>query len=281
MRFLIAIDGSSQAEVVLNFSAQFMRLAHEPFTILTVIENKKDYQQAEAILTHARVLLEAEKVSLSTKIRIGHPAEEIIREAEEFDYGLVVLGEGKHRTLTTRFSLGSTSYRVAEHAPCGVLIVKGIDHPIQRILLCDSGANKSSLLSRFTSQLVNLLEGEKEITVLHVMSQISAWPGVSGRQLRASAKDLMDEKSLEGEFLKQNIHILEQTGVYSNPKVRHGLVVDEILTEMESVQYDLVIIGAHKSERWQRLLLDDLAKKIMVQSEIPVLVVKEIEAKKQ
>ena len=214
MRLLIAIDSSSQAETVLRFSTPIVQSTKEPFTILTVVERKNDYQRAQAYLAQARDLLGSENINLRTKIRVGHPAEEIICEAEEKDYELVIVGEGKHRNLATRFLLGSTSIRVAEHTPCGVIIVKGIGNPIRRILLCDSGANKSSLLSRFASQLTNMLEGEKEITVLHVMSQISAWPGISGRQLRASAKDLMKENSLEGEFLKAR---------YKNPRATRYL----------------------------------------------------------
>lgn len=274
MRFLIAIDGSTQSEIVLRFSAQFVRYADEPFTLLTVIEHHKDRQRAEAMLINARELLESEGGKHLTKIRVGHPAEEIISEMEECDYGLVVVGEGKHRNLATRFLLGSTSIRIAEHAPCSVIIVKGIGNPIRRILLCDSGAEKSLMLSHFTSLLAGLLGDELDITVLHVMSQISAWPGISDRQLRANAKDLIAEHSLEGKFLRQDIKILEQPGIYSNPKVRHGLVVDEILAEAQSGDYDLVVIGAHKSEGWQHLLLDDLARKIMIHSHRSVLVVK-------
>ena len=274
MRFLIATDGSTQSKVVLRFSAQFARRAEKQFTILTVIEHNKDRQRAKAILAHACELLESEGLSLRTKIRTGHPAEEIICEAEEYDYELIIVGEGKHRNLAPRFLLGSTSVRIAEHAPCAVIIVKGIGDPIRRILLCDSGAQKSLVLSRFALRLADLLEGEIEITVLHVMSQISASPGVSGRQLRANAEDLIEESSLEGEILGQDIKFLEQPGIYSNPKVRHGLVVDEILAEAHSGDYDLVVIGAHESKGWQHLLLDDLARKIMIHSEMPVMVVK-------
>jgi nucleotide-binding universal stress UspA family protein len=56
--------------------------------------------------------------------------------------------------------------------------------------------------------------------------------------------------------------------------VRHGLVVDEILAEAQRGDYDLVVIGAYRSEGWQRILLDDQAHKIIVQLDRPVLVVR-------
>ena len=43
-------------------------------------------------------------------------------------------------------------------------------------------------MRRFTTRLAEWLGGEEEVTVLHVMSQLSAGPGVRGQQLRAEAE---------------------------------------------------------------------------------------------
>jgi nucleotide-binding universal stress UspA family protein len=170
-----------------------------------------------------------------------------------------------------------------------VIVAKGKVGPIQRILLCDSGAQGPlagfqnagetervvpSLLARFTAQLADMLVGEEEITVLHVMSQISAGPGVRGTQLRADVQSLIEEHAPEGELLRQDVQILEQPGVRVRPQVRHGLVVDEILAEAAAGDYDLVVIGAHRGAGWQRILLDDLAHKILMQLDRPVLVIR-------
>jgi nucleotide-binding universal stress UspA family protein len=106
------------------------------------------------------------------------------------------------------------------------------------------------------------------------MSQISAGPGVRGKQLRAEVEELMGERTPEGELLLRDLQALERPGVRSRPKVRHGLVVDEILAEVRDGDYDLVVIGAYRGAGWQRILLDDLAHQIVVQLERPVLVVR-------
>ena len=274
MRFLVAINGSSQSDVILRFSAQFKSCVKGLFTVFTVIEHEKGVQRGEEILAQAARRLASAGVSPRVQIRTGHPAEEILREAEERHYDLVIMGEGAHRRLATRPLLSATTMRVVEHAPCSAIIVKGVGEPIRRILLCDSGAENSLFLSHFVSRLSNLLEGREEITILHVMSQISAWPGTGDRHLRANAEALIEENTWEGEFLGRDIEILERFGIHSNPKVRHGLVVDEILAEIQSGGYDLVVIGAHKSEGWQRLLLQDLARQILIQSECSVLIVR-------
>jgi nucleotide-binding universal stress UspA family protein len=159
-------------------------------------------------------------------------------------------------------------------------------------LLCDSGAESpsvglseatgpsvelskgNSILSRFAARLADLLENDVEITVLHVMSQLSAGPGVRGRQLRAGAEELIAESTPEGELLERDIRILARPGIHSRPKVRHGLVVDEILAEARDGDYDLVIIGAYRGKGPRHILFDDLAYKIVTRLDRPVLVVR-------
>jgi nucleotide-binding universal stress UspA family protein len=45
------------------------------------------------------------------------------------------------------------------------------------------------------------------------------------------------------------------------------------LTEAKDGDYDLVIIGAHRREGWRGILLDDLARKIILQIDRSILVV--------
>lgn len=273
MRILIAIDITGRTDEVLHFSAQIASRAIDMPTVLIVIEQKIDRvsSKVEEILARAHKLLDVP--DLISKVRFGDPAEEIIRETEEGIYDLVIIGEQQMSHLPRLFR-DSESVRVAEHAACPTIIVKGNIKPIRRILLCDSGSGRSMTLRRFTSKLAEMLEGEEAITILHVMSQISAGPGVSGGLLRANAEELIGQSASEGELLDRDAQDLEQPGIHPIPKVRHGFVVDEILAEARYGDYDLVVIGAFRFEGWQRFLLDDLARKVLIQVDRPVLVVR-------
>lgn len=275
MRILIATGGSPHSKLALHFGAHILSRVEGSLTVLTVIKQQADRPHGEAVLAHTHQLLDSKVANLQTRIRVGHPAEEIIREAEEGHYDLALVGEKQHHGLMTRFVLGSTAERVVEHAPCPVIIAKGKIGPVRRILLCDSNLEEPSLLHRLMTQLVDLVKDEEEqITVLHVMSQISAWPGIPGKQLRASAEELMQEHAPEGELLERDLNLLDRLRLRAKPKIRHGLVVDEILAEAQEGDYDLVVIGSHQGEGWRRILLDDLAHQIIVQMDRPILVVR-------
>jgi nucleotide-binding universal stress UspA family protein len=272
MRILIATHDSPNADRTLRFSAQILRQVSEPALMLTVVKDEADRPQAEEYLARACASFEPSIPRMQTRVRVGPPAQEIIREAEEGDYELLIAGISDGARVAERL-LGSTALRVAEQAPCPVLIVKGQVGPIRRILLCDSGAEIPSPLGRFTVRLAESIGGEEEVTVLHVMSQISAGPGVRGSQLRAVAEELIQEETPEGRLLKHDLQDLDHPGIRPSPKVRHGLVVDEILAEARGGSYDLVVIGAYRGKGWQRFLLDDLARKLLTQLDRSVLVV--------
>lgn len=275
MRLLIPSGGSPHSNAALRLGAYILeaqRVAAAP-TILTVIKHEGERSQANDILAKARELIGPDVIDVQLKVRVGSPAEEIIAEASEGSYDLVIVGERQKHRLVTRL-LGSTATRVVEQAPCPVIIAKGQVGPLQRILLCDSGGMRPSVLNRFATQFVDLFESKVNITVLHVMSQMSAGPGVSGQALRANAEELMQQHTPEGELLAKDVQTLEKLNVHSLAKVRHGLVVDEILDEARSGNYDLVVIGNYQGEGWGRFLLENLAHQIVVKMDRPVLVVR-------
>jgi len=112
------------------------------------------------------------------------------------------------------------------------------------------------------------------MTVLHVMSQISAWPKVPDDQLRASAEELIAAHSPEGEMLERDLALLRDLGFAPRPRVRHGLVIDEILTKARAGDYDLLVIGRRGASRWQRVLLEDQCQPIIAHADRSVLVLR-------
>ncbi|NYG55076.1 universal stress protein [Nocardioides perillae] len=57
------------------------------------------------------------------RIRSGSPAAEIIKAAEQYDAGLVVVAAGG-RGISDSVLVGSTAQRVQHYAPCPVLVVR-------------------------------------------------------------------------------------------------------------------------------------------------------------
>lgn len=273
MRVLIASGGPGHTELAMRqlaIMAQSMDLAP---TVLTVIKDSDRQAEAEAILSHAAELLEPVFETVNYKVRVGQPAEEIVREGESGRYDLLMMGQRTSRPLMTRIR-GPVTQKVVSQTNLPVLIAKRKASPFERVLICDSGVQYPSLLQLFRLHAPALLATAKDVTILHVMSQISAAPGVRGNDLRADAFELIETHSPEGEILAQDLTYLEELSLKPKALVRHGLVVDEIVEEARTGDYDLVVIGAHRDEGLPRFLLDDLARELVLNVDRAILVVR-------
>lgn len=269
MRLLIATNGSPYDAV--RVGVELVRGAGEVPTLLTVVRSEEDRPRAEATLAAAQELLRADAPDVKTKIRIGRPSEEIAREAVEQNYGLVIVDRRQRLSPVRRLLRGSTAQRVVERANRPTIVAQGRIEPIRRILVCDSGAHSARLVDA-TAVLADLIGQDLDITVLHVMSQVSAAPSINGEELQATAEELIEEETPEGRMLADDIAALDLERVSPHPKVRHGMVVEEILAEASD--YDLVVIGAYRGAGWQRILLDDLTRKILKEVDRPIFVVR-------
>jgi nucleotide-binding universal stress UspA family protein len=136
-RILVAIDGSDGSRRAFAKALELARLTSAELTALavegplpayaaTIAEVDEVKREKDAffgkLAADARDEAERAGVGLEVVVRAGHAAELISRVAAEGGYDLVVLGHRGH--FLRDHLLGSTADRVAEHAPCPVMIVK-------------------------------------------------------------------------------------------------------------------------------------------------------------
>jgi nucleotide-binding universal stress UspA family protein len=136
-RILVAIDGSDASGRALDTALELAYLTGARLTALAVegplpayaatigeVEEVKREKDSffEGLAAEARQRADDAGVEIAVELRAGHAGELISRVAAEGGYDLVVLGHKGH--FLRDHLLGSTANRVAEHAPCPVMIVK-------------------------------------------------------------------------------------------------------------------------------------------------------------
>jgi nucleotide-binding universal stress UspA family protein len=86
-----------------------------------VIENSRNYH--ERLLDELRPLAAAKGVKAHFAVCVGHPAEQIIFDADRHDVDLIVVGD-RGRSRFARLLLGSVSKQVVQYAARPVLVVR-------------------------------------------------------------------------------------------------------------------------------------------------------------
>jgi len=136
-RILVAIDGSEASSRAFTKAVELAVLAHARLTALAIegplpayaatigevdeVKREKDLFFG-ALAERAREEAQDAGLELEVDVRPGHAAEVISDVAAAGRYDLVVLGHRGH--FLRGHLLGSTADRVAERAPCPVMIVR-------------------------------------------------------------------------------------------------------------------------------------------------------------
>jgi nucleotide-binding universal stress UspA family protein len=134
-RILVAFDASPHAEHALNVALSMAGDMKARLFVLAVIRPPEPAESAEfnAVLDEGRERYESSfvpirerarerEIELETDVVVGHPAEQILHQADAIQASLIVLGKRSH-TILHRWMLGSNSERVLKYAHCPVMIV--------------------------------------------------------------------------------------------------------------------------------------------------------------
>jgi nucleotide-binding universal stress UspA family protein len=273
MRILIATNDTPHSTIAMQYGLMLAKRTGAKLTLMHVIRNPDERAMGNAHLKAQSKLARRLGLKADLILRTGLAAEQIIHLAHEGEQDLLVLGGGSKESLLRR-KIAPTAERVVANAPCPVLIVRGSRKQALNFLILHSGQEGLSTIQRFLRHAGKLIREKCNVTLLHVMSQMGASYKVEDWELRAEADELIKKRTLEGKWLKQGIAALKRgRKVRVVPKVRHGLVIDEILKEVEQGDYDVVVLGSHRKDGWTDILMDDISKQVIARVKRPVLIV--------
>jgi nucleotide-binding universal stress UspA family protein len=135
-RILIAYDGSEPADKAFERALDLASKYGAHLHVLAVAQPPEFAEdvETEAVLDNARDHFEARFTSMKQRavgasveadfeIRVGHPAEQVVRFADQRSVDLIVTGH-RGKGLFERWLLGSVSRRVIAYAGCTVMVVR-------------------------------------------------------------------------------------------------------------------------------------------------------------
>ncbi len=136
-KILIANDGSEGAARALSAAIKLVKeqgaelhmvsveeLPSFPASVDEVIEEKSEANHVyEAVTSRAVAQAQAQGVTLTPHVLVGHPVSTICDFVEKGRFDLLVIGYMGHSALYNRL-IGSTTDRLVEHAPSAVLVIK-------------------------------------------------------------------------------------------------------------------------------------------------------------
>lgn len=268
MNILICSDGSEQAERAMRLGAAIAAGCKAEVTLLGIQESAGDSPALLDSLKRGQSLLEDKKTHAELVTKSGTPIEEIIKRTRETAYDLVVIGAPR-KVSRGAFWMPSKTYKLIKEIRPPVLSVAGKTSAINRILICSGGKRYIDDAVRLTGEIARGLGAT--VTLLHVASEP---PGILAHlpRMEQDTDFLLRSQSELGQNLRREKESLESLGVRTEVKLRHGEVLQQILSEIREGNYDVVVTGSALSRSFRTYVLGDVSREIVNRATCAVLV---------
>lgn len=290
MKVLVALDGSKCSAAVLDHCLNCKWPENTKFKLITVVDffeplpaldsvKKKEINQAEKIVEDGakRLMAKFPNLNVSFKVIDGYVKNELIDAATSWPADLIIVGS-HGRTGFRKLLLGSVSHAVINHSACSVRVVKTKEKSEGesfKVLICleDSKFSKKA----FENLLSYQWPENTAFTLCTVLFKMpenldipsSAMINLEERNAKvlASVTKLLDsyEDKLKDKFGEK---------IPVDKLIKHGDAREELLSVTEELKPDLVLIGSHGRQVFDRMLMGSVSEAIVAHAGCPVEVVR-------
>jgi nucleotide-binding universal stress UspA family protein len=292
MNVLVATDGSEYGRWGLNWAAKLPLVEQPKVTVLHVLDNaklllpfrtKSEVQRLEAhsarSLKKATEQLAALKLDGEVRKEKGAVAQTILKRAPKRN-GLLVVGS-QGLDVLERFTLGSVSTKLIQHATCPVLVVKGEAPPLRRIILATDGSAASAKALAFVlTKFQPVHETRKgrqvpiHVSVVHVMARRPLAPVEVGTTVPWVKQRGLKEKETSRKLVEQSAQKLIEAGFTAEALCQHGNPAEKIMKVASKQHADLIVMGAKGLAAIDRFLLGSVSTRVVQHANSSVLVVR-------
>lgn len=287
MRILLATNGSEEATAARDWLLTFPLPESATIRVLAVATlpptpppdfgslpelRRRITEHARLVAAAARTVLLRRWADVEERVAEGDAREEIVRMADEWRAGLLVVG-ARGLTPLKRAVLGSVSTALLRYAPCPVLVVKGRREGLRTAVVAVDGSPSSHRAMSFVGSLPVDVHFEVELLSVvepPLVATEAELPGAAPPLERATAVRQDEAERILRQFatdLKPDVRTVRHQALV-------GRAGEEIVRAASAPGVDLVVVGARGRGAFARLLLGSVSEYVVHHAECPVLVVR-------
>ena len=242
---LVATNGYGKTWPGIEYAAWLGGVMRVPVTLIGIIEQKQrpnideEIHPLEDIFGRAVALFQEGQLEYHLEIHEGHAEDVIPRKAREKDFLTVITPLG--RPPLRRLLLGRSFHQLMADITGPILYVPSACIPPTHIIVCLGGLGYGMAAENLGLEIASRVK--VPLTLLHVVPPIDLdYP--ESRTVRDNLDHLVDTDTLLGRTLRQALDEANKVILKTELKIRQGNVVEEILAEVKSGDYDLVCMGS-------------------------------------
>jgi nucleotide-binding universal stress UspA family protein len=268
MRILLCSEGTARSQSAVQLCLKIAAATRSEVTIFGVTEPGADELPLLEAIQRTQHAFMAQGVKVEILSTYGDPIPEIDKRAAEGNYDLIVIG-GEAKPSGQISVLSQKAYEIIEMLLRPVLVVPVSRPEIRRILICSGGGTYIEAAVKLVIDFAPSLGAT--VTLFTVLP---ASVMVADRSENVDVPALLASDSALGQNLRVEKQMIEAAGIPTEVRVRSGLVDAEIAAEIETGDYDLVVLGSKPSrDVFSDYLLGNMTRRLVNWVPRPVLVV--------
>jgi nucleotide-binding universal stress UspA family protein len=242
---LVATNGYERTWPGIEYAAWLGDAMQVPVTLIGIIEQKhrpnidEEFHPLEDVFSRAVALFQERKLEYHLEIHEGHAEDVIPKKANGKDFLTIITPLG--RPPLRRLLLGRSFHQLMADISGPILYVTAACVPPTHVIVCLGGLGYGMAAENLGLEIAARVK--VPLTLLHVVPPIGLdYP--ESRGVRDNLDHLVETDTLLGRTLRQALDEANKSIVTTELKVRQGNVVEEILAEVKSGDYDLVCMGS-------------------------------------
>jgi nucleotide-binding universal stress UspA family protein len=292
MKILVAIDSSTASQYVVKMAATRPWPSGTVFCVVSVVDPRQweglpvlvedAKHQGQLLAKGAMDALAQSGHEVLSDVHLGFPKKAIPEYAKQWAADLVMVGSHGQSALI-RFFLGSVAQAVLRTSPCSVEIVRPASIPAlpsdgMKILLATDGSECSA--KAVSSVASRPWPANSQIRILSVVEfpiiQTTPSPAYSEYSDTFFEAAYNDVRTRAERVVADARKTLNATGLNlcEGEATPEGEPRTEILDKAKAWGADLIVLGSHGRQGWDRLLMGSVAESVALHAHCSVQVVR-------
>ncbi|MBT3321823.1 MAG: universal stress protein [Anaerolineae bacterium] len=236
-KILLVTNGCTQGWATIQYATEMAKIMKMPLTLLGIVEKFDMEHPVEEIFSRAVSLFQEKKIAYDLQL-VNGDTEDVLEKMSWDDKTYLFVGP-LGRSQFRQWFVGRSFRKILEKVSSPIFYVREARLPIKKILMCFGGLDYTS-----NAEKIGLEIGRRagaEVKFLHVVPPVES-EHLPTQETEKKPEKLIDKKPAK--TLEKAQEHADDEGVETNIVVRQGNIVQQIIEELETQNYDLVCMGS-------------------------------------
>lgn len=268
MQIAVATDGSAFGQQAVNVGKTLAKQLHADFKLLITVSDQETVEHNQQVMGETVKLVADVQPKPPIAPLVGHTDEVLLEYLDKYPADLLVLGAFHDRGAGSPRAIGMTAHRVVQYAPVSVLMLKGQERPLRKLLACVDVDDPAVV--DITIRIAQAIGAT--VDLLHVVPPaVAPYLSASPKQ-EMQLTEVMAMDTHLAAVMKTWVEQLQRIqGGQEHLHLRRGPVVESILEMAHEGNYDMTIVGSQSTPGH---FLHTVANRVLSFAEQPVLIVR-------